>query len=183
VIVSDNEENGVLALKIVFELYKSYSKILAAPNTNYSVDLLDLVTRIISNMEQQTAIQFKDLVAASSLTLTTTTPSVAATTVAVAPSVAAGTDASATTTTAAAAVAGATATPPTTAAAAAAAVAVPSGPKVLTKTMESFRVISECPLLIMMIFQCNQPLIEPALTKVNNANKPTTPTLTLTTNH
>ncbi|CBQ69344.1 related to TRA1-component of the Ada-Spt transcriptional regulatory complex [Sporisorium reilianum SRZ2] len=185
VLRDDNEDNAVLALKVIIDLHRSFKAVLQ----DQVQPFLELVKSLYSNMKntveqafESEASQLQGAATASAsspappATATGTTASTSdaassSTTTAAAAATADASSGGASTTTPVATATDSTTTPATTAAAAtpststpaaaAAAAATPS--KTLPKSMSSFKVLTECPIVIVLIFQSYRSVVPQAI--------------------
>ncbi len=184
VLRDDNEDNAVLALKVIIDLHRSFKAVLQ----DQVQPFLELVKKLYANMkntvEQAFESEASQLTAPASTAAAPTAP--AATTPAVSDTTTTTTTTTATDTTAAAPAASSTAQPAATATAASDAAASTSTPtasasttpaatsatpatpaapasKPLPKSMSSFKVLTECPIVIVLIFQSYRTVVPQAI--------------------
>ncbi|KAJ9474335.1 Transcription-associated protein 1 [Pseudozyma hubeiensis] len=185
VLRDDNEDNAVLALKVIIDLHRSFKAVLQ----DQVQPFLELVKKLYANMKNTVEQAFES--EASQLQASASSPAPPTAAAATAPTsssdsavnatasnatdaaptaststpAASATDSTSASTASAAQLATSTGTPsaaPSTPAATAASTA-PASSKPLPKSMSSFKVLTECPIVIVLIFQSYRSVVPQAI--------------------
>ncbi|GAC95952.1 phosphatidylinositol kinase [Pseudozyma hubeiensis SY62] len=180
VLRDDNEDNAVLALKVIIDLHRSFKAVLQ----DQVQPFLELVKKLYANMKNTVEQAFESEASQLQASASSPTPPTAAAAAAptsstdsaanatdAAPTASTSTPAASTTDSTSASTASAaqpatsTGTPsaaPSTPAATAASTASASS-KPLPKSMSSFKVLTECPIVIVLIFQSYRSVVPQAI--------------------
>ena len=136
VIGNDNEDNAVIGLKTVMEIMRSQGK-----NVEGKVqDFMDLIQKIFAGMDQVVTDTF-DVPAAAPVNAAQATPNSKETFSSPRPSSPASTSTS------------------VTSGSIDIAIDQPQAPKTLSKGMASFKVLAECPIIVVSLFQAHKPAV------------------------
>ncbi|EST09240.1 PIK-related kinase, FAT [Kalmanozyma brasiliensis GHG001] len=170
VLRDDNEDNAVLALKVIIDLHRSFKAVLQ----DQVQPFLELVKKLYSNMKNTVEQAFESEASqlqgpsTSAASANSPAPTVATTDTTTAATAATDSTSTPSTATTAASATDSTSTPGATAAAAPststpAAGATTTTAKTLPKSMSSFKVLTECPIVIVLIFQSYRTVVSQAI--------------------